>query len=112
MGNLFNKIPNGLSEELVEEIVLSQNVRIERILSFGHSSPETGWYDQEEDEWVTVLSGHGMIQFESGPVMTLKQGDYLTIKAREKHKVLATSPDEVTVWLAVFYPSNSIIKTP
>ncbi|MGR5470481.1 cupin domain-containing protein, partial [Vibrio astriarenae] len=47
--------------------------------------------------------GEGVIEFENGQVHTLSEGDFINIKAGIKHKVLSTSPDEVTVWLAVFY---------
>ncbi|MUK62980.1 cupin domain-containing protein [Aliivibrio fischeri] len=103
MSNLFTDIPNELPSEIFEDILSTPNIRIERILSHGHSSPEQGWYDQDENEWVLVLSGFGVIEFDDGRVITLNEGDYLNIKAHEKHKVQATAPNETTVWLAVFY---------
>ncbi|GGK45064.1 MULTISPECIES: cupin domain-containing protein [Aliivibrio] len=103
MPNLFKEIPNELPSEIFEDILSTPNIRIERILSHGHSSPEQGWYDQDENEWVLVLSGFGVIEFDDGRVITLNKGDYLNIKAHEKHKVQATAPNETTVWLAVFY---------
>ncbi|USD67553.1 cupin domain-containing protein [Vibrio sp. SCSIO 43136] len=101
--NIFSQIPNDLSEEVFEDIVKNPHVRIERIVSYGHSSPETGWYDQEENEWVMVLKGQGVLEFEDGRIVVLESGDYLNIKAHEKHKVAATKADEETIWLAVFY---------
>ncbi len=103
MPNFLSDIPNSIPEELFEEIVSTKTVRIERIISHGHSSPDVGWYDQVEHEWVMVLAGHGTIEFADGRVITLKQGDYLNIQAHEKHKVLSTSAEEATLWLAVFY---------
>ncbi|WP_367241205.1 cupin domain-containing protein [Colwellia sp.] len=50
-----------------------------------------------------VLSGYGVIEYINGDKVTLKQGDYLNIKAHEQHRVIATSADEATVWLAIFY---------
>ena len=103
MPNLFSEIPKDIPEEIFEDIVSTSNVRIERIVSKGQSSPETGWYDQDEHEWVLVLSGQGVIGFEDGSEVTLSSGDYLNIKAHQKHKVVRTAVDEATVWLAVFY---------
>lgn len=103
MNNVFEDIPTSVPSEIFEEIVTTQNLRIERVLSYGQSSPEQGWYDQDENEWVVVLSGFGVIEFEDGREVHLKKGDYLNIKAHEKHKVKATSLKEVTVWLAIFY---------
>ena len=32
-------------------------MRVERIVSSGHCSPEGFWYDQDEQEWVPLLQG-------------------------------------------------------
>ncbi|MCW8333436.1 cupin domain-containing protein [Vibrio paucivorans] len=103
MSNVFSNLPSNLPEEIFEDLVATDNVRIERILSHGQSSPESGWYDQDENEWVIVLQGQGIIEFEGGRTVTLNSGDHINIKAREKHKVAGTAKDEITVWLAVFY---------
>ncbi|MFA0412634.1 cupin domain-containing protein [Vibrio renipiscarius] len=105
MNNLLNKIPDSLPDELFEELVNTKGVRIERIVSHGHTSPEEGWYDQTEHEWVLVLSGFGVIEYDDGQLFQLKHGDYLNIPAHQKHRVAATSSQETTVWLAVFYPA-------
>jgi cupin 2 domain-containing protein len=102
-GNIFHLTPQKLESEIFEEIVAAKNVRIERILSQGHVSPESGWYDQDENEWVMVLQGHGRLVFENGVEVDLATGDYLNIPAHSRHRVIWTDPDCVTVWLAVFY---------
>ncbi len=84
-------------------MVRSTSVRIERIISKGHKSPENGWYDQDEHEWVIVLKGEGVLEFEDGSNCRLGTGDYLNIAAHTKHKVSWTDPDQATLWLAVFY---------
>lgn len=103
MANLLENIPNELPEEVFEALLCSNNVKLERILSFGHTSPKEGWYDQDDNEWVLILKGHGVIEFDDGRVVRLESGDYLNIDAHEKHKVIETCPEEVTIWLAVFY---------
>lgn len=103
MNNVFAEIPTTVSSEVFDDLLSTKSLRIERILSHGQSSPEQGWYDQDENEWVVVLSGFGVIEFEDGREVRLNKGDYLNIKAHEKHKVKATSLKEVTVWLAIFY---------
>jgi cupin 2 domain-containing protein len=100
--NLFENIPSELKEELFEEILSSQNVKIERIVSKGHSSPKSGWYDQANNEWVIVIQGEAVIAFEKEEVH-LNTGDYCNIPAHTKHKVLWTLPNSETVWLAVHY---------
>jgi cupin 2 domain-containing protein len=101
--NLFTSLPKNLESEVFEDIVRSPSVRIERIVSKGHSSPEAGWYDQNENEWVLVLEGSASLLFEDGSQCDLSAGDYLNIPAHTKHKVAWTDLDKVTVWLAVFY---------
>ena len=54
-GNLFEAIPADLEKEVFEVLIENDNIRIERIISNGHTSPESGWYDQEQNEWVTFL---------------------------------------------------------
>ena len=103
MPNIYADIPSSLPDEVFTDLISNDNVRIERILSHGHSSPEEGWYDQDEHEWVLVLEGQGVIEFADGRIVTLSKGDYINIAAREKHKVQGTDKDTVTIWLAVFY---------
>ena len=101
--NIFKSLSDDLSEEIFEDIIQSPIVKIERILSKGHTSPEHGWYDQDESEWVIVVDGDARIEFEDGESVALSKGDYLNIPAHKKHKVAWTNPDQITIWLAVFY---------
>jgi cupin 2 domain-containing protein len=101
--NIFDVLPEDLPEEIFEDIIRTSNMRIERIVSKGRGSPEAGWYDQEENEWVIVLEGSGAVLFEDGRQIVLNKGDYLNIPAHAKHKVLWTDPRGLTIWLAVFY---------
>ncbi|MEZ8009752.1 MULTISPECIES: cupin domain-containing protein [Vibrio] len=103
MSNIYSNVPSSIPDEIFNDIITTENVRIERIISHGHRSPEQSWYDQDENEWVMVLEGQGVIEFEDGRVVTLSKGDYINIAAREKHKVVGTDRDVVTIWLAVFY---------
>ncbi|WP_020585590.1 cupin domain-containing protein [Desulfobacter curvatus] len=103
MANLFENIPDNLPAEHFTDLVKRENIRIERIVSLGHTSPESGWYNQDENEWVVVLEGSGTILFENGIERVLNKGDYLNIPAHTKHKVTRTDPKNLTIWLAVFY---------
>jgi cupin 2 domain-containing protein len=107
--NLFDDFPDDLDdEEFMEDLVDDDNVRIERIVSHGHSSPEDFWYDQEEDEWVVLLAGAAGLMFEDEEEETvLRPGDHIHIPARRRHRVAWTSPDEKTMWLAVYYTPGS-----
>ena len=104
--NVFDNIPAELPEELVTILVLNQNVKIERIVSDGHTSAEDFWYDQEQNEWVLLMSGSAALSIEKDSGVErveLNSGDHLLIPAHQRHRVESTSNTEKTVWLAVFF---------
>jgi cupin 2 domain-containing protein len=107
--NLFEAIPPQLPDELVEVLAEGQgHVRIVRHVSQGHASVDGFWYDQDEHEWVVLLSGRAVLSFEdsvSGEVraVELKPGDWLHIPPHSRHRVESTDPDEASVWLAVHW---------
>lgn len=63
MNNIFENIPTLLPDELFEEIVAKRGIKIERIVSYGHTTPQNEWYDQNRDEWVMVLKGEAILSF-------------------------------------------------
>ncbi len=101
--NIFELIPGNLDKEFFEQIVQGDRVRIERIISRGQVSRESGWYDQEQSEWVIVLKGGAVIEFEDGTEAELQAGDYINILPHTRHKVSWTDQETETVWLAVHY---------
>ena len=103
MKNLFSHLPSDQSQEHFETLLATGATRVERIVSYGQTSPDSGWYEQEENEWVLVLKGYGIIEYDSGEVFRLEAGDHLDIPAHQKHRVIETSSLEATIWLAVFY---------
>jgi cupin 2 domain-containing protein len=103
MNNIFDDIPEDLHSEVFESLVDSDNVRIERIISKGHTSPDTGWYDQDNNEWVIVLKGAAILTFADASTVKLMVGDHINISAHEKHRVSWTIPDTETIWLAIHY---------
>ena len=103
MNNIFDVIPKNLKAEVFEQLVDSNGVKIERIVSKGHKSPESGWYDQDQNEWVLVLRGKAILSFEDESTITLKEGDFINILAHKKHKVEWTDPGIETIWLTVHY---------
>ncbi len=101
--NIFNKIPQELPNELFEDIIFTNNLKIERIVSYGHTSPKNGWYESALNEWIILLEGEAILTFENNESIGLKVGDYLNIPAQKKHKVFWTTPRTKTVWLAIHY---------
>ena len=103
MDNIFEIIPADLSEEITERLAGNNQTTIERIISKGHKSPDSGWYDQKFEEWVMLLKGEARLSFIDKSSVTLKPGDYLVIPAHKKHRVDWTTPDNETIWLAIHY---------
>ncbi len=109
VSNLFANIPANLPEEFFQEILSRsdvKNIRIERIVSRGHHSPEGFWYDQAWDEWVMVAAGRAGLEFEGvAGVIELGPGDHLLIAAHTRHRVAWTDAGCDTTWLAVHLQS-------
>lgn len=103
MNNLFSDIPAFQADELIEVLADSGAVRIERIVSRGHVTPDAQWYDQARDEFVVLLSGAARLRFEDGRIDELAPGDWRIIPAHRRHRVEWTLENTETVWLAVHY---------
>lgn len=101
LASLFADIPHLLPEEVCQTLLENPAVRIERILSKGHSSPDLGWYDQEQAEWVLLLQGQARLSFLNGDTLNMSAGDYLLLPAHCKHKVDWTSSEPTCIWLAI-----------
>jgi cupin 2 domain-containing protein len=97
--NIFADLPQRGDAESFFSLFQSGSTKIQRIVSRSHSSPPDFWYDQPEDEWVIVLLGAAILEFEGGESVELKAGDYLTLPRHVRHRVGHTSVE--TIWLAV-----------
>jgi len=101
--NILKNIPKDLAEEVFETIFLKDGLKIERIISKGHTTPTEQWYDQDSNEWVILLEGEAILSFEDSEDVKLSTGDYINIPAHKKHRVSWTTPNKETIWLAIHY---------
>ena len=102
--NISGNIPAELPDELFEEILAGKNFKLERIVSRGHHCPEGFWYDQDENEWVVLLTGRAVLLFEGREeTVELRPGNHILISRHLRHRVEWTDPDQDTIWLALFY---------
>ncbi len=106
--NLLADLPQPGRDEAQELVLGTREIRIERIVSFGHVSPKGFWYDQKWDEWVLLLAGAARLEFENGPTIELHTGDTVQIAAHRRHRVEWTQPDTATIWLAVHYRGEQL----
>ena len=100
--NVFENIIIDKKQEQFFELVKSDNIRIEKIVSNGQSSPIDFWYEQKENEFVLILKGNAVLEYKNSELI-LNEGDYINIPAFTKHRVKYTNKDEPTIWLAIFY---------
>ena len=95
--NIFKEIPQiQTGDEFFETLIDHESLMIERIVSNRLQNGQ--WYDQDHDEWVILLQGEAALDF-GDRVQTLVKGDYIFIKAHQRHRVESTSAD--ALWLAV-----------
>lgn len=107
-GNLLAGLPeDGARGERVDALLARPGLRIERIVSTGQCSPPGFWYDQDDGEWVVLLSGAARLRFADEEIAReLRPGDWLDIAPHRRHRVDWTEPGEATVWLAVYYAAG------
>ena len=100
--NLYN-LPDPLPDtEEFTDLIPDRGVKIERIVSHGQTSPPGEWYDQDRDEWVLLIQGEAVLEYETGKKLGLDAGDHVLIPAHCRHRVDFTSRTPPCIWLAVF----------
>ena len=100
--NIFD-LPDPLpNDEVFTDLISADRVRIERIVSSGQTTPKGEWYDQDNDEWVALIQGVAVLEYENGEKLRLSAGDHLLIPAHRRHRVDFTSEKPHCIWIAVF----------
>ena len=103
MINLFADLPAAVDGEIFTEVLARKDVRIERIVSTGQSTPADQPCRQEHDEWVLLLTGAAGLRIEGEAERRLCPGDHAFIAAHRPHWVTWTAKDEPTIWLAIHF---------
>lgn len=104
MNNVSNfwQLPLELGDQEIFEPLLSlDNMKIERIISTGQTTPPGEWYDQSLAEWVILLQGEASVSYRDGSTVELKSGDYVFIPPHQEHRVEYTSSKPPCIWLAI-----------
>jgi cupin 2 domain-containing protein len=86
------------ANEIFTNILTKDNIRIEKITSYGQTTAIDKPYIQNHDEWVLVLSGKAGLKLGDNEHI-LKAGEYLFIPKNIEHWVTYTA--NPTIWLAV-----------
>lgn len=100
-GNMFSSIPPLFENEIEETLFEGEGLRIQRVLSCGQSSPRGFWYDQDEDEYVILLSGEAVLYFRDEGEIRMGSGDWIFIPAHKEHRIIYTSRKPKCVWFAI-----------
>lgn len=104
-GNIY-RVPDRFTSrepEFFETMCRGKQMRIERIISSGHTTEPGNWYEQALSEWVVLLRGKASLEFEHGRMVHLSEGDYLLIPAGQRHRVAFTTTRPECIWLAVHF---------
>jgi cupin 2 domain-containing protein len=100
-GNLFAGLP-AAAAETIDELLSGGRFVLKRIVSTGQATPPGVWYDQDDDEWVGLLSGGaGLLVEGEAAARVLAPGDWLLLPAGCRHRVEWTDAARPTVWLAL-----------
>ena len=120
--NIYDKIPESITEEIIEIMYQNPHCKVERIISNGQITTENEWYDQDQEEWIILVQGEATILIEklqeessdkcnilncnikeeSCDKVHMVKGDTLLIKSHQKHRVIYTSQNPLCIWLCVF----------
>ena len=100
--NLLDDIPSRLPKELFQTLLTTPYIRIERIVSLGHSSLPGFWYDQAENEWILLIAGAARLRFDD-ETLEMRPGSFVNIAKHRPHRVEWTDPSQPTIWLAIYY---------
>ena len=104
LANIYRVPEPPHSEESIESLLEGSRFRVERIVSTGQTTPEGEWYEQDEAEWVVLLTGGARLRFEDpAETLELAPGDCVNIPAQRRHRVEWTERNGPTVWLAIHY---------
>jgi len=106
VSNLLDSLPIQTTEEVFTELLSRPGVRIERIVSNGHSTPFDAPYDQDHDELVLLLRGSASLWIDCDGERDLRPGDHVLIPAHRIHRVTRTAENEPTIWLAIHFDSD------
>ncbi|MDD3089977.1 MAG: hypothetical protein PHT95_08570 [Candidatus Omnitrophica bacterium] len=102
--NIYKRLPDAGKTEIFEKLFDKKGVRIERITSFGQSTPKGEWLKEKKNEWVILLMGRAKIRFrKKRKGILLAPGDHVFIPSGCEHRVDRTSLREKTLWLAVHF---------
>jgi len=89
--------------EAIATLLVEAGVKVERIASRRASSPPGFWYDQAATEFVLLVKGEAVLEFDDGSERRMVAGDWAVLPAHCRHRLASTSVEGL--WLAVHLPA-------
>lgn len=80
----------------IKKVLYDKKIKVEKIYSY---NAKTDWETQDVDEFVYLLNGEAILEYENKEIK-LKKDDFEYINKGIKHRVKSTSDD--CIWLCVF----------
>lgn len=112
MNNVFTALPKDQTQEHFEDLLVQPGVKLERIVSYGQSTPPDEWYDQAWDEWVMLVQGAASLRLEEHDrLVHMKPGDHMFLPAHCRHRVESTLPDQPTIWIALHLGDAAVVSS-
>lgn len=96
--NVYTLTSEFSEHEVFTDLLKKDNIHIEKIISYGQTTPQGRPYLQAHDEWVLILKGQAKLKL-ADKEHILEQGQYLLIPKNVKHWVTFTA--NPTIWLAI-----------
>lgn len=104
VGSLLRDLPDAFDDEVFDTLLEGGAFRLLRIVSNGQATPPGQWLDQDDDEWVLLVSGAAVLSIEGEEhTHALTPGGWMRLPAHCRHRVEWTDPDQPTVWLALHW---------
>jgi len=102
MNSMLTELPTDRGQEHFEDLLTRPGVKLERIVTYGQTTPSGEWYDQAWDEWVMLVQGEAKLLLEQEEqLLHMKPGDHVYLPAHCRHRVEWTPQDQTTIWLAL-----------
>lgn len=106
-GNILAALPERGSTEDILKLLERGPVKIERVVSQGHTSPPGFFHEQASHEWRFVVQGEVKLEIDDPDggveVVELSTGDWVDLPAYRRYRIVETSTDPEAVWLAVHF---------
>lgn len=88
---------------VIETLAETRSVKIDRVTARGQKSPPDDFALEPSNEFILVLQGRLVLEYEGGRKVALGPGDFAVKGTDQRTRADSTSEDQETVWVKVSY---------